>query len=135
MFSLLIFFPANLSASWPLILCSFLPFVERESLADTRLLNSAPASHRVPLHGSRCARRTLSSCGQPIFFLPVSLPFSLAFFPHVLSLRRSPLLLMRAQCWVVISAPAADVEARKAPCCSRKIRPSLQRKASPWKKK
>lgn len=83
--------PANLSFAGATDARQLPVFVVRESLADMRVLNSAPASRGVPLHGSRWARGTLSLPLPPSaslflwrshIFSPLSLPrlsFSLAF--------------------------------------------------------
>ena len=84
-------------------------FVEREPLADMRVLNSAPASRGVPLHGSHLARGTLplplspslssssspfspslSLCPPSLSFISfLSLPLSLSLhFPLCLALSR-----------------------------------------------
>lgn len=60
-------------------------FVERESLADMRVLNSAPASRSVPLYGSQWARGLpLFPLSCLIFFLPLSL-FLISFLSVALS--------------------------------------------------
>lgn len=80
-----------------------LVFVERESLADMRVLNSAPASRGVPL------RRSHRACGT----LPLSLFFLLLFL--ISSLPRPLSTFLGVSSSAVISTPAVDPHRRNGP--------------------
>lgn len=91
-------------------------FVERGSLADMQVLNSAPASRGVPLHGSHWARGTLS------LFLP---RFIFSFSPSlVLISSRSLSLSVLFSMPLVIGTPAVDPHRRSRPARHDSIPPA-----------
>lgn len=93
-------------------------FVELKPLADMRVLNSAPASRGVPLHGSHEACGTLSLSFPHTFSLSI---FLISFLPA--SLYSSPLFSRSP----VISAPAVDPTAHAGPRGTRLFPPALVR--------